>query len=222
MPNKDIGELSKQLMEVAHDEVNQRDIIGYLIKGIVDTSLPLDRQPFLEFTYTVGGGMERHAKFKDFKGYLKKFSQLSLVDLYRIFADNSAVMACLRHVTDEAEVKQVMERAEVRDARENPAGDVGRPENDNNYDNIINKNIYEQTGCGTSKQYTLRRLAKEGRDDLLTQVETGELSANAAAIEAGWRKKTITVRIDPGSAAQTIRNHFDDEQIAELVILLDS
>jgi hypothetical protein len=41
---------------------------------------------------------------------------------------------------------------------------------------------------GTSLAYTLDRLSRE-RPDLLAKVETGKLSANAAAIQAGFRKK---------------------------------
>jgi hypothetical protein len=41
---------------------------------------------------------------------------------------------------------------------------------------------------GTSRAYTLDRLARE-RPDLFEQVRAGELSANAAAIEAGFRKR---------------------------------
>jgi hypothetical protein len=37
--------------------------------------------------------------------------------------------------------------------------------------------------------YVLRRLARAGRTDLLERFKNGELSANAAAIEAGFRKK---------------------------------
>jgi hypothetical protein len=41
---------------------------------------------------------------------------------------------------------------------------------------------------GTSATYTMKRL-KRDRPDLFSQVLEGELSANAAAIKAGWRKK---------------------------------
>lgn len=40
---------------------------------------------------------------------------------------------------------------------------------------------------GTSRAYTLTRLKKE-RPDLFDRVAANELTANAAAIEAGWRK----------------------------------
>ena len=41
---------------------------------------------------------------------------------------------------------------------------------------------------GTSKKYTLDRLKRE-RPDLFERVVAKELSANAAAKEAGWRSK---------------------------------
>lgn len=41
---------------------------------------------------------------------------------------------------------------------------------------------------GNARAYTVSRLKRE-RPDLFDRVVNGELSANAAAIEAGWRKK---------------------------------
>lgn len=41
--------------------------------------------------------------------------------------------------------------------------------------------------CGTGKAYTLSRLKRE-TPDLFAAVVRGELSANAAAVKAGWRK----------------------------------
>jgi hypothetical protein len=49
-------------------------------------------------------------------------------------------------------------------------------------------NISIQPKHGTSRAYTLDRLARE-RPDLFEQVRAGELSANAAAIEAGFRRQ---------------------------------
>jgi hypothetical protein len=49
------------------------------------------------------------------------------------------------------------------------------------HDNIMNARQ------GTSRAYTLDRLSRE-RPDLFERVKAGTLSANAAAIEAGWRK----------------------------------
>lgn len=56
------------------------------------------------------------------------------------------------------------------------------PKTDSSHDNIM------RIKQGTSRAYTVSRLSKE-RPDLFDKVKAGELSANAAAIEAGWRKK---------------------------------
>lgn len=45
----------------------------------------------------------------------------------------------------------------------------------------------QDDGRGTSRSYTVSRLKRE-RPDLFERVATGEMSANAAAIEAGFRK----------------------------------
>lgn len=52
-------------------------------------------------------------------------------------------------------------------------------------DNII----FDRPKQGTSRAYTLDRLQRE-RPDLFEQVKAGKLSANAAAIEAGFRKQS--------------------------------
>ena len=50
-----------------------------------------------------------------------------------------------------------------------------------------NVSAKKKADAGTSRAYTLTRLKKE-RPDLFERVCAKELSANAAAIEAGWRK----------------------------------
>ena len=71
---------------------------------------------------------------------------------------------------------------------------------------------------GTSQAKALRRL-RQKRPDLLERVVAGELSAHAAAIEAGFRHRTITVRADdPQHAARILRRHYmDPEQLRLLV-----
>lgn len=78
-------------------------------------------------------------------------------------------------------------------------------------DNIIEVNESE---TGTSKDYTLDRLAREDAE-LYEQVVQGEMSANAAAIEAGFRTKTVSVPVHKGGepqvsrAAESLAKHFD-------------
>ena len=64
---------------------------------------------------------------------------------------------------------------------------------------------------GTDPTYALARL-KRDRPDLLERVKSGELSPHAAAVEAGFRKKTFTIPADPQKAAAALRRHFDDAQ----------
>jgi hypothetical protein len=83
-------------------------------------------------------------------------------------------------------------QAQCQAAREKPVGKRGNPSGNNQYtpdeekgkgDNVT----FPQQERGNGKTYTLRRLARD-RPDLLDRIESGELSANAAAIEAGFRK----------------------------------
>ncbi len=72
---------------------------------------------------------------------------------------------------------------------------------------------------GNSETYALRRL-KRDRPDLADKVLDGELSANAAAIEAGFRKRTITVTLEPRSIARTLARHLSEDQINDLIVAL--
>jgi hypothetical protein len=86
-------------------------------------------------------------------------------------------------------------------------------------DNIRLNNQNVKLEYGTNDNYTVRRL-KRDRPDLAEMVLDGELSANAAAIEAGFRIKSITIPIHPERAARSICNHFSPEQLSELINLL--
>ncbi|AHE99843.1 hypothetical protein [Thioalkalivibrio paradoxus] len=84
--------------------------------------------------------------------------------------------------------------AKVREAAENPLREsTGRPEGKNVVNNNIRAGNHDQT-------YTLRRLARDN-PELLDKVEAGELTANAAAIQAGFRKPTKTIPVDSAESA---------------------
>ncbi|MEV0379502.1 hypothetical protein [Nonomuraea sp. NPDC050643] len=66
----------------------------------------------------------------------------------------------------------------------------------------------------------LRRLRKDA-PALHARVLTGEMSAHAAMVQAGFRARTISVPVSrPESAAKALRNKLTREEIAELVALL--
>jgi uncharacterized protein (UPF0128 family) len=82
-----------------------------------------------------------------------------------------------------------------------------------------NKDSNTTFDLGRGKDYTLARLDRD-HPDLAKQVRAGELSANQAAIEAGFRVKSITIPLDPDRAAKTLRKHFDKESLDKLRQLL--
>ena len=82
-------------------------------------------------------------------------------------------------IQDDAEALALFREAMV----EGPGGDK------KSEDRIITDNISNGlVDHGTSKAYTVSRL-KRDRPDLFEKVVAGELSANKAAIEAGFRRK---------------------------------
>jgi hypothetical protein len=74
---------------------------------------------------------------------------------------------------------------------------------------------------GTERTYTLRRLARD-RPDLVSRIRDGELSANAAAIEAGFRKRTVTLIADPERWAKKAMEIFDRGEIDRLIAALNT
>lgn len=82
-----------------------------------------------------------------------------------------------------------------------PAAKQGRPEK-----NVDSINISQKGGSDPS--YLLARL-KRDRPDLAAKVVAGELSAHAAAVEAGFRKRYLQVPADDLQAALAkIAEHY--------------
>lgn len=72
------------------------------------------------------------------------------------------------------------------------------------------------TGRGNSPTYALKRLRRD-RPDLFQRVVSGELSANAAAVEAGFRRQTFTCPSNIEGAATAIVRRFGKDGAASLV-----
>lgn len=81
-------------------------------------------------------------------------------------------------------------------------------------------NIHVERPSGTSESVAVRRLRKQ-RPDLHAKYLTGELTAHAAAIQAGFRPKTFTVRDDdPAAIARTLRRQLKPDVLAAVTQLL--
>lgn len=75
---------------------------------------------------------------------------------------------------------------------------------------------------GTSREAGLRRLRKD-RPDLHAEVLAGHLTAHAAMVQAGFRRKSVTVPVDkPENTARALRRNLEPEAVAELARLLSS
>ena len=86
--------------------------------------------------------------------------------------------------------------------------------------NLAVSNRHEQRQSGTTKAAALRRLRKDA-PELHAEVLAGRLSAHAAAVQAGFRPRTFTVRADsPESIAATLRRQLPAEQLSTLARLL--
>ena len=71
---------------------------------------------------------------------------------------------------------------------------------------------------GNSETYLLRRL-KRDREDLAEKVVNGELSAHAAAVEAGFRVRMVQHPATVDGFRRAIERHLSPEQQAELYAL---
>lgn len=76
-------------------------------------------------------------------------------------------------------------KEKIAEAKANPLADHGG-DRKSAEDQVDNVNLKAKGGNDT--EYTLRRLARDA-PEMLAKIETGELSVNAAAIQAGIRKK---------------------------------
>ena len=111
---------------------------------------------------------------------------------------------------------ELIDREEVWDGRQGGNGS-NQYQSKANPDNVSNCSI----DYGNSKQSGIRRLRKD-RPDLLEQVLNNEMSVNKAMIQAGFRKKTITIPLDIFDIARILKKHLDHEKIKKLSdILLD-
>jgi hypothetical protein len=91
-------------------------------------------------------------------------------------------------------------------------GDTRSPDAQTNSNNVT----IETPDRGNTRAYTLDRLSRE-RPDLYQRVVNKELTANAAAIEAGWRKRKVQLDPEPQAVVSFIMRHFNDEERAYIV-----
>lgn len=130
-------------------------------------------------------------KYTNFAEFTEKVLRATIEDLKNLCQKDKEALVLLREVTT------------------NP-----------NHRPVTNDNVItSKSEQGNSKAYSLDKL-KRDRPDLFEKVVNNELSANKAMVEAGFRRKQITIIIDPARTAKAIKTHFNHDQRKEIVRLL--
>lgn len=88
-------------------------------------------------------------------------------------------------------------------------------------DNNIHNSKDRESPTGTSREAALRKLRKD-RPDLHQRVLNEELTPHAAMIEAGFRKKTMTLPTGIEDLAATLVRKLTPEQVQQLISYLES
>lgn len=125
----------------------------------------------------------------------------------------TSVSLLLRICTDYEDMEAVsLISTEVGGSKGNPTG------NNQHRGNVSNTNISsvdeDKPARGDTTDYTVRRLAKQ-RPDIHAKLLAGELSPNAAAIEAGFRKTKFQLPTDPSAAGRYLAQRVDQDWFME-------
>ena len=81
-------------------------------------------------------------------------------------------------------------------------------------DNVIDRK--RTSPDGNSAQQACLRLSRQA-PEIHARVLSGEISPHAGMIQAGFRRKTITIPLDPQDAARCICRHFAGESLDTLL-----
>ena len=88
---------------------------------------------------------------------------------------------------------------------------------DRRSDSFKDDNVnFEKPKKGNSKAHSLSVLKRKA-PDMFQAVCNGELTANAAMIQAGLRKSVVSVGANPASAAKTLKKKFGLDYVQELI-----
>lgn len=167
----------------------------------------LEKKCWRKFTDHVEGKQHEHETWESFVTSAKPFDGLNVtVELI----DNM--------VRDDKALVDLIDQAKQKKpgGRNNPHGNNQHQAKQVTVDNIHS----DQRPSGTSADAALRRLRKE-RPDLHKQVINREKTPNTAMIEAGFRPKTATIRLDKiESIATTLKKKLSKSQIKKLKEIL--
>lgn len=117
-----------------------------------------------------------------------------------------------RIVADDPETVELLNEARLTDGPHNPSG-----RNQHNNPDGSHGNTKRTSNTVNDAGYAIRRLRKQ-RPDLHARVIAKELSPHAAAVEAGFRRRKITIPVEPPEAmARAIDRHLPGDGLRLLI-----
>lgn len=180
-----------------------RNVPGLLKKIIRDESW---RERELQRTHEIVG-------FRNFRQFVESPPPEGLgttinllIDICQTYEDTEAILMISQAETG------------TRGGNNNPNGLGGKSgKMDRDIVNVNNINIdNDRSTMGTATTYTMRRLAKDA-PELLTNVLSGEMTANAAAIKAGFRKRKMQVPEDAEAAGRYLAKRVDSQWLSDML-----
>lgn len=179
------------------------EMVGYLHRALADGTHGLSGVPNYLKTI-IAGDMWRQRVIRQ-TGELASFERFEQFVSAPPLAGLGTDMAMLKRMCrDDAEALDALDRA--------VQAPVGK------HRDLHNVQVIEPP-TGNTPEAALRRLRKDA-PELHARVLAGEISPHGAMVEAGFRKRTMTVPVDPERAAVTLSRHFTPDELRELVSAL--
>ncbi len=166
-----------------------------------DIKLIVEKDMWREWVDPVTGEVHIYASFQEFvRAPFTEGLNAELHTLKNLCRDDVSALAAIDKAT--------------KKGRGNPTGN-NQYTVDGNVDNVHVSPIDERPS-GNTRQRAMRRLRKD-RPDLHERVLADEISPHAAMVEAGFRKRTITVPADLDGATDALIKRFGADALYEIV-----
>ena len=155
----------------------------------------------------------QQATFKRFRDFVEAYPPEGLRTTISML-----IQICNTYGDMEAVAMIAQVEAGERGGNNNPNGIGGKSGKQLDIVNINNVNIdkVQETGAGNSTPYTMRRLAKDA-PELHKAVVSGDLSPNAAALQAGFRRRKFQMPDTPEAAGKYLAERVDVEWFMAMV-----
>lgn len=171
---------------------------------------------------TAGAAVDCYRQAENSSGFAEMIEELARHGGWALLGCDSLdafILEYIREPPDEVEHRFSDVAHRIRAARllnVQPIQTVGRPTEDNGNGITITR--------GDDPEYIAARLKRDGRDDLIAAMASGDMSAAEARRRAGFAPNTTRIALhhDPHRAAAKIIERLGDEYVERLIVELDT